>query len=213
MVLHNPPAIQIIFQSPEHNKSSKVLRYKVYQSNTPDFADQYLAMDLPAEIFEFSQQDNMTITISDAHTAVPYYFKLSASNAKGESVLSSSSTETIIDFPPEKPGKPLVKRLSMRSFHVSSICPPGAGTFPSKFKVTMVTSPKITNAHPVVLAESKVESSVMIPATIHISGKREVHYTVNDVDPLLSYTFSVVAVNSTGFSESSEWSDDVDIGE
>lgn len=127
--------------------------------------------------------------------------------------MSPSSAETVIDFPPEKPGKPVVKRLSMRSLHVSSVCPPGAGTFPSKFKVTMVTSPKITNANPVVLAESKVESTDIVPATIHISGKREVHYTVNDVDPLLSYTFSVVAINSTGFSESSDWSDDVDIGE
>jgi hypothetical protein len=170
-------------------------------------------MDLPADIFEYSHQDNMTITISDAHTAVPYYFKLSACNFKGESQLSPSSAETVIDFPPEKPGKPVVKRLSMRSLHVSSVCPPGAGTFPSKFKVTMVTSPKITNANPVVLAESKVESTDIVPATIHISGKREVHYTVNDVDPLLSYTFSVVAINSTGFSESSDWSDDVDIGE
>ena len=211
MILHNPPTIQIIFQAPEENNSSKVLRYRVYQSNSPDFSDQYLAMDLPIEVLD-DFQENITISMSDSHTAVPYYFKLTAVNIKGESELSDISNETIIDFPPEKPTKPLIKRKSARSIHIFSTCPPGAGTFSSRFKVTTITVPKTTNATSISRDDSRQENSIIVPATIFTNGKRELHYTVPEVDTTLSYSFSVVAINSIGFSESSEWSDDIEIG-
>ena len=205
MIVLDPPSMQIVFQAGLINAGSPVTRYRVYQSQTLKFTEKYLAIDAATADIECNN-GNMTLTVLNPTTALSYYFKVAACNLKGESKYSEASSETIIDYPPEKPTKPVVKKLSATSIHISTADVPDLGSSPSRFKVTMVRIIKGGNG------ETRTESYFTVPAVVNLHGRKEMHYNVEDVERGSTYKFSVSSFNSTGQSEESDWSDEIDIG-
>ena len=204
-ILHDPPSIQVRFKPSKEVRGSPISRFRVYQSNSVGFEETYLAIDSPAEEVDHLY-DSIFLTLRNAHTAVPYYFKVVSVNGKGESGFSECSGEVIIDYVPEQPTKPVIKRVGLKSIHMTSTAVNGLGVFPSKFKVTMKTAKE---GGPTTTTN---ETTFTVPVKLTANGKREAHYTANDVDAGVLYSFSVVAINSTGESVPSEWSEDTDIG-
>ncbi|KAJ3305664.1 hypothetical protein HDV03_001309 [Kappamyces sp. JEL0829] len=204
LVLHNPPTIKVVFQAPPTGQGSQLNRFRVYQSQMPDFSEKFLAIDAPSDLVDM-ESDNYTLHITNPQTAVPYYFKVAACNAKGEGALSEISSETVIDYVPEKPLKPVVKKVSATGIHVSTSDVPGLGSPPSRFKITMVKIVKRPEE------DVRTETSFTVPAAVNLQGKKEMHYNIIDVERGATYKFSASASNSTGESEESEWSDEIDI--
>jgi hypothetical protein len=94
--MHDPPKIDILLKVTD-TRGSPVQRLKLYQSETVDFVESYLAQDVAINEAQ-KIADCFLLTINDPHLAVPYFFKVSCVNAMGESELSECSQEIMLGF-------------------------------------------------------------------------------------------------------------------
>jgi hypothetical protein len=199
----SPPAIQILF-SPSTNSGSPVTSYRLYHSQTMDFKESFLTIDEKVENIP-QRGDFLVFIINEPQLAVPYYFKVSAVNLMGESVLSDISSETIVDMVPPRPEKPVVKKISSSSLKISCNNPVPLGSSPTKFKIKMCKIIDEDGQNEELLQEIVVEQIISV-------RNHEFQHTIDAVERGTTYKFAVRACNSQGDSEQSEWSDEVDIG-
>ncbi|KAJ3325846.1 hypothetical protein HDV06_002231 [Boothiomyces sp. JEL0866] len=206
-IMENPVAFKISFEEPALNKGSEILRYKVYHSSTPDFRERFLALDVAKDQVDQEKDHRSSVILQDPHYTVPYYFKVSSVNTMGESPLSEASSKLIIDFPPNQPLKPKVKRASSSTIQIATSCGIGQYSPPTCFKVSMYKVNK--DVEPNELFDVQ---EFTVSAVTSFADHKEMHLTIDMLSPGTTYKFQVVAINAVGSSTPSEWSDEVDIG-
>jgi hypothetical protein len=198
----DPAEIRISF-NPSEIKGSAVLRYRLYHSAIESFEEHYLTCDESVEQLR-EEKGNFILNVSKPRWATPYYFRLTAINLMGESILSNISKETRVDVPPNTPLKPTAKKISKNSIQISTTTPESKGSPIVKYRII---SQKVTvqNDNLEIVPDSDQEYFIKIKPGKALEYKIEVEHDT-------SYRFYVSAGNHVGFSEYSPWSDTFNIG-
>jgi hypothetical protein len=103
---------------------------------------------------------------------------------------------------PSKPGKPAVKKLSTTSIQLCTTTPSGPGSNPTHYIILMKE-----------LKDKNLPDTENKQTEITVQKKsRDFIHVIQDLQPGIDYQFSVLACNTVGFSEQSEWSDLIKIG-
>ncbi|KAH9272283.1 hypothetical protein BASA83_005375 [Batrachochytrium salamandrivorans] len=212
-VILSPPAIRVMFKPNPESVGSPVLRYRLFTSTTPEFLQQFLVVETETADLIKDHGDWDAVTYYDPQISVPLYFKIAAVNIMGEGQLSESSTEIILDFPPNKPLNPVIKRITSSSVQIESYVQPNKGTPVQSFLVVIV---KVKPQDAIATTVGNVEADsyydrkeVIVPAT-HTHPYDLVH-TIEGLERDTIYKFSVQANNQGGDSPFSDFSENVDI--
>eukprot|EP00842_Homolaphlyctis_polyrhiza_P006747 jgi/Hompol1/7073/HPOL_005179-RA len=137
VILTPATAVRIVFNQPASNGGSQIKCYRVYTSTSPSFVEKFLAAEMSTDDLIHDKEDFVAIMYYDPQIAVPLFFKVAAVNVMGEGAASETSAETIVDFPPSKPSKPAIKRISSSAVQVVSHVEPNRGS-PVQFFVVMM---------------------------------------------------------------------------
>ncbi|ORZ38128.1 ciliary protein causing Leber congenital amaurosis disease-domain-containing protein [Catenaria anguillulae PL171] len=166
---------------------------RIYQSNNG--SKFYLAAEVQPAANQIPPAQ-VSWDIVNPDLAVPYWFCASVINELGESAKSEVAGPITLDFPPDRPGPPNVKRHGVDSVQVSIIPPKSRG----ESDVVMYR----VSCHTV--SASDDEKEVDVP-----SGEFNSHgYVVIDgLDVGEHYVFAVTAKNAAGWGEKSAFSEQV----
>ncbi|KAI8929388.1 hypothetical protein BC831DRAFT_444240 [Entophlyctis helioformis] len=222
-VMFSPVAIRLIFKQPLPNGGSAITRYRVYTSPTPSFAERFFVAEMGTDELIQESDDTVALTYYDPQIAAPLYFKMAAVNTLGEGTASDASPETIVDFPPNKPSKPVVKRISSSSVQVVSHVEPNRGSAVQSFLVILskIRSVDGTVEAPLAMSgSSAMLSSVseanltdrkeMVVPTMH-GHPNDLVYVIDGLERGTTYKVRVQASNGGGDSALSDLSDEIDI--
>ncbi|KAJ1341951.1 hypothetical protein BSLG_003451 [Batrachochytrium salamandrivorans] len=198
-VILSPPAIRVMFKPNPESVGSPVLRYRLFTSTTPEFLQQFLVVETETADLIKDHGDWDAVTYYDPQISVPLYFKIAAVN--------------IMDFPPNKPLNPVIKRITSSSVQIESYVQPNKGTPVQSFLVVIV---KVKPQDAIATTVGNVEADsyydrkeVIVPAT-HTHPYDLVH-TIEGLERDTIYKFSVQANNQGGDSPFSDFSENVDI--
>lgn len=202
-----PMGIQIIFKTAEPNTTSSIVSYRLYHSNTPKFESQTFEREITMASLNSNSSsfpiDSFSLFFENPEIVIPHYFKMTALNQTGESVFSETSLKTTIDFEPDTPTAPIVKKLSDNSLSVYTYVNDGPGSSTSRF----ILKYSVINE-----AEEETMNTCMVPAVQTIPGRCELMYNFKNVTSDDTYSFAAIACNSAGESNLSEWAESLNIG-
>ncbi|KAJ3310702.1 Myomesin-2 [Blyttiomyces sp. JEL0837] len=171
------------------------------------FIGEIVTTQIAAENFGKAQ----SFTYSNPQVGEPHYFKVAAVNAMGVSEFSDVSDQVLIDFPPKKPSKPVIKKLTSSTIHLQSISEPSGGSEIECWKIRyereenshQIGDPAVAN--PLATTTIFTESSTNHPNVLD--------FVVDNLEPGSTYRFWLIAINACGESEESDRSDEVNLDE
>jgi hypothetical protein len=105
-----------------------------------------------------------------------------------------------LDYVPEKPSKPNVRKLSSYAVKISCACTPNGGSDIDKFKIVVLKT---------VNATGETSSSEIVVNDI---GGHQLEYTLDGLELETKYQFQINACNAVGSSPLSELSDVISLG-
>nr|KAJ3422380.1 Lebercilin [Polyrhizophydium stewartii] len=214
----SPTAVRLVFKPPASNGGSPIARYRVYTSPTASFAEKFLVAEIGVDELIQEQGDAVAVSYYDPQIAVPMFFKIAAVNVLGEGALSETSPETIVDFAPNQPSKPVVKRISSSSVQVLSRVEPNRGSPVQSFLVLMFKSGDVGpeqqqaggSAHGSTQMLGLMDRKEIVVPTLH-GHPYDLTYTVEGLDRGTTYRFQVQASNAGGDSTFSDLSEEANI--
>ncbi|KAL5038487.1 hypothetical protein BDV3_006364 [Batrachochytrium dendrobatidis] len=211
-IILSPPSIRIAFKPPMDTTGTAVTKYRVYSSSSSAFHDRFLVLETDAADAVEEHDGTKAVTYYDPQVSVPLYFKIAAVNTMGEGPLSDTSSETILDFPPNQPSKPTVKKISLSSVQISANVKPNKGTPVQSFVVVISKVQSQISGQATGNSTEQIQNinkEIVVPTT-H-GHPNDLLYIIDNLERGTIYRFSVQASSFGGDSPMSELSDNVDI--
>ena len=197
----SPPQIRFIFNPPKPNGESTISKYRLYSSTSADFSEKFFVAEFSTRDLMQDSDDSVACMYYEPPIAIAMFYKFSAVNTMGEGPLSEASPETLIDFAPNRPLKPVVKRISSSAIQITSSVEPNQGSAPQSYLITMYRV-----NHKKDLVDRK--DTLVVAQFAH---PNEVTHVLDGLLPEKTYKFYIHATNPGGDSDISDGSDNVEI--
>ncbi|KAJ3211681.1 hypothetical protein HDU67_004360, partial [Dinochytrium kinnereticum] len=230
VVSTNPPLIILQIQSSDPVRGSKPLRFQVYHGNDPDLKESFLIGEVDTTAIQSHSMEGKTeeeegeggkeknkeqewdgktfyYRYLNPQTAVPHYFKVAAVNSMGIGGFSEISACAMIDIPPPKPTHPQLKKISSSSVMILSTCADNQG---SDIECWRILYTKADRKSLTALNPSATTTIFTTPVGV---GSGTLEFMIEGLEPGSAYVFAVAAINASGESEHSEFSEEVVLDE
>jgi len=176
---------------------SPIESYRLYHSVDSSMEPKFLIDEISANNLEL-QGEKIKFVFSNAELRLSHYFNLTAVNKMGESISSDISDKCVIDYVPNQPSKPIIKKLSATSLQISSTVTSNGGSDVDEFTISMFK-----------LGE---DGEILIKTNIENHHGSYLEHVIDGLEPETAYEFQVVAKNVVGSSIPSEKSDSINLG-
>jgi hypothetical protein len=187
----------IILCEPGSTTGSAIESYRLYHSVDSSMNLKFLIDEISASNLEL-EGGKIKFVLSHPELRIPHYFNVTAVNKMGEGMASDISDKCVIDYAPNQPSKPIIKKLSANSLKISSHVTPNGGSDVDLFIISMFKP-----------GEDRV---IQFKTNSEIHYGTHLEYVIGDLESEIDYEFQVVAKNEAGSSIPSEKSDVINLG-
>jgi len=187
----------IILCEPGSTTGSAIESYRLYHSVDSSMSLKFLIDEISASNLEL-EGGKIKFVLSNPELRIPHYFNVTAVNKMGESICSDISEKCVIDFAPNQPSKPIIKKLSATSLKISSHVIPNGGSDVELFIISMFKPGEDRVTH--------------FKTNCEIIHGTHLEHVIDGLEPEIDYEFQVVAKNEAGSSIPSEKSDVINLG-
>ncbi|KAI8849271.1 hypothetical protein BC829DRAFT_443093 [Chytridium lagenaria] len=223
VVSTTPPLITVIIQASDLGSGSHPLRFQVYHGNDADLKEAFLIGEVdattPPETTETTETTEDTTTTPSTtffyhyqhpQTAVPHYFKIAAINAMGMGKFSDISSCAMIGnlfftLQLPTPSAYRIHRHPTPETHTSN-CHDNQG---SDIECWRILYTKVSNGDEV----NPAATTTIFTTPLGVTGMGKLECAIESLEPGAGYVFAVAAINGSGESDHSEFSEEIVLDE